>query len=68
MKKIENLRIAISPIFEPGLDSLIESNLLKDHLHFSTDLISFLKDTEVVFIAVGTPLDEDDSADLKYVI
>jgi UDPglucose 6-dehydrogenase len=66
--KIENLQKGISPIYEPGLDSLIQSNLLKNHLHFSTDLVSFLQDTDVVFIAVGTPPDEDGSADLKYVI
>lgn len=67
-KKIENLRLGISPIYEPGLDSLIGRNLLKDNLHFSTDIVSSLTDTEVVFIAVGTPSDEDGSSDLKYVI
>jgi UDPglucose 6-dehydrogenase len=68
IKKIENLKRGISPIYEPGLDSMIERNLLKNHLHFSTDLISCIKEVEVVFIAVGTPPDEDGSADLKYVI
>jgi UDPglucose 6-dehydrogenase len=67
-KKIENLRKGISPIYEPGLDSIIERNILKNHLHFSTDIINCLKEAEVVFIAVGTPPDEDGSADLKYVI
>jgi len=67
-KKIENLRKGISPIYEPGLDSMIERNILKNHLHFSTDLVSCLAEAEVVFIAVGTPPDEDGSADLKYVI
>src|SRR5665811_1719165 len=65
-KKIENLKKGIPPIYEPGLDSLIERNLLRNHLRFSTDLISSLTDTEVVFIAVGTPPDDDGSADLKY--
>lgn len=67
-KKIENLRKGISPIYEPGLDSMIERNILKNHLHFSTDLVSCLSEAEVVFIAVGTPPDEDGSADLKYVV
>ena len=67
-KKIENLRKGISPIYEPGLDSMIERNILKNHLYFSTDLVSCLTEAEVVFIAVGTPPDEDGSADLKYVI
>ena len=67
-KKIGNLRKGISPIYEPGLDSMIERNLKKNHLHFSTDLKSGLSEAEVVFIAVGTPPDEDGSADLKYVI
>jgi UDPglucose 6-dehydrogenase len=68
IKKIENLRRGISPIYEPGLDSMIARNIGKNHLHFSTDLISSLDEAEVVFIAVGTPPDEDGSADLKYVI
>jgi len=66
--KIENLRKGISPIYEPGLDAMIERNVLKNHLSFSTDIVSSLTDAEVVFIAVGTPPDEDGSADLKYVI
>jgi UDPglucose 6-dehydrogenase len=67
-KKIENLRKGISPIYEPGLDSMIERNIQNNHLHFSTDLISCLTESEVVFMAVGTPPDEDGSADLRYVI
>jgi UDPglucose 6-dehydrogenase len=47
---------------------MIERNILKSHLHFTTDLVSCLKEAEVVFIAVGTPPDEDGSADLKHVI
>jgi UDPglucose 6-dehydrogenase len=68
IEKIENLKKGISPIFEPGLDTLIQRNLVKNHLHFSTDLGSCVNYSEVVFIAVGTPPDEDGSADLKYVI
>ncbi|MFA5782554.1 MAG: UDP-glucose/GDP-mannose dehydrogenase family protein [Bacteroidales bacterium] len=67
-KKIENLKNGISPIYEPGLDEIIEHNVAKGRLHFSTDLASCLNDADVVFIAVGTPPDEDGSADLKYVL
>ena len=67
-KKIENLKLGISPIFEPGLEPLIKRNIEKNHLHFSTDLPTCIKETEVVFIAVGTPPDEDGSADLKHVM
>ncbi len=67
-QKIENLRKGISPIYEPGLDDMIARNVEKGKLSFDTDLAACLPDTEVVFIAVGTPPDEDGSADLKYVI
>lgn len=67
-KKIENLRNGISPIWEPGLDEMIERNAAKGRLHFTTDLKAVLPGCEVVFIAVGTPPDEDGSADLKYVL
>ncbi len=66
--KIENLKKGISPIYEPGLDEMIARNVEKEKLSFDTDLASNLADTEVVFIAVGTPPDEDGSADLKYVL
>ena len=68
INKIENLKKGISPIFEPGLDEMIERNVKKGKLHFSTDLASCLDDADVIFSAVGTPPDEDGSADLKYVI
>ena len=68
VKKIEDLQNGISPIYEPGLDAMIERNITKGYLHFSTDLVSCIIDTEVVFIAVGTPPDEDGSADPKHVI
>jgi UDPglucose 6-dehydrogenase len=67
-KKIENLRNGISPIYEPGLDDMIARNVEKGRLSFDTDLAACLPGTEVVFIAVGTPPDEDGSADLKYVL
>jgi len=66
--KIENLIKGISPIYEPGLDEMIEKNYKKGRLHFSTKLSECIEDTDVIFIAVGTPPDEDGSADLQYVI
>ena len=56
------------PIYEPGLDDLVARNVKADRLHFTTDLTSCLDKVEVVFSAVGTPPDEDGSADLKYVL
>lgn len=67
-KKIENLRKGIIPIYEPGLDDMVARNTEKGRLQFSTDLTSCVNDADVIFIAVGTPPDEDGSADLKYVI
>lgn len=66
--KIENLRKGISPIYEPGLDEMIERNVAKKRLSFSTSLKDSLEGVDVVFSAVGTPSDEDGSADLKYVL
>lgn len=67
-KKIDNLKKGISPIYEPGLDVMIERNVEKGRLMFTTDLSSCVNDADVIFIAVGTPPDEDGSADLKYVL
>ncbi|MBS1651742.1 MAG: UDP-glucose/GDP-mannose dehydrogenase family protein [Bacteroidetes bacterium] len=67
-KKIENLHKGILPIYEPGLDELVKRNTTKKRLHFSTSLKESVQGAEVVFIAVGTPPDEDGSADLKYVL
>jgi len=67
-KKIENLNKGIIPIYEPGLEEMVERNLEKGRLHFSTKLSESLDNVEVVFSAVGTPPDEDGSADLKYVL
>lgn len=66
--KIEGLKKGIIPIYEPGLDAIVERNVDKGRLHFSTSLKDNLKDCEVVFSAVGTPPDEDGSADLQYVL
>lgn len=67
-QKIENLKRGIVPIFEPGLDEMVERNVKANRLHFTTDLSSILNDMDIVFSAVGTPPDEDGSADLRYVL
>jgi UDPglucose 6-dehydrogenase len=67
-KKIDNLKNGILPIYEPGLEEMVSRNVQKKRLHFSTSLEESIKDSEVAFIAVGTPPDEDGSADLKYVL
>ena len=67
-KKIEKLKNGIMPIYEPGLEELVKRNVEYQRLHFTTDLTEVLDDVEVVFSAVGTPPDEDGSADLKYVL
>lgn len=66
--KIDNLHKGILPIYEPGLDEMVNRNVEKKRLHFSTNLAEAIQGAEVVFIAVGTPPDEDGSADLKYVL
>lgn len=67
-EKIERLNAGIIPIYEPGLEELVKRNAKAGRLHFTTDLASCLDRVEVVFSAVGTPPDEDGSADLKYVL
>lgn len=66
--KINRLKKGEIPIYEPGLDDLVTRNVEAGRLHFTTDLASCLDNVEVVFCAVGTPPDEDGSADLKYVV
>jgi UDPglucose 6-dehydrogenase len=66
--KIENLKKGILPIYEPGLEELVERNYKKGRLHFVTNLAQALPDADAAFIAVGTPPGEDGSADLKYVL
>lgn len=66
--KIERLNKGEIPIYEPSLDELVKKNVAAGRLKFSTDLASVLNDVEIVFSAVGTPPDEDGSADLKYVL
>ena len=66
--KIEGLRRGIIPIYEPGLEPMVKSNHAAGRLQFTTDAASAVAANEVIFIAVGTPPDEDGSADLKYVL
>ena len=67
-KKIENLQQGIIPIYEPGLDEMVARNRREGRLRFTTRLTDCLDDVEAVFCAVGTPPDEDGSADLTYVL
>jgi UDPglucose 6-dehydrogenase len=66
-KKVKMLKEARSPIYEPGLEPLIQQNLEHERLFFTTNLEDSLKGADVAFIAVGTPEGEDGSADLSYV-
>lgn len=66
--KIENLKKGILPIYESGLEDMVHRNYIAGRLKFTTSLSDCLNDVEVVFSAVGTPPDEDGSADLRYVL
>jgi len=66
--KIEGLKQGIVPIFEPGLEPMVIANQAAGRLEFTTDAAAAIASAEVLFIAVGTPPDEDGSADLQYVI
>ncbi len=66
--KIDKLNNGEVPIYEPGLDVLLDKNIKAGRLHFTTDLGAVINDVDIVFSAVGTPPDEDGSADLKYVL
>lgn len=66
--KIEGLKNNILPIYEPGLEEFVERNQREERLRFTTDVREAIADSSVVFIAVGTPPDEDGSADLRYVL
>ncbi len=66
--KINQLQSGVIPIFEPGLEDLVKKNVGAGRLHFTTSLPDVINDVEVIFSAVGTPADEDGSADLRYVL
>ncbi len=68
VKKIENLKNGIIPIYEPGLEAMVKRNVQNKTLHFSTQLKNHLNECDIAFIAVGTPMGEDGSADLQYVL
>jgi UDPglucose 6-dehydrogenase len=67
-KKIDGLKNGILPIYEPGLEEIVERNYIKGRLNFSTNLSEAIQGSAAAFIAVGTPPGEDGSADLKYVL
>lgn len=67
-KKIAELKQGKMPIYEPGLDELVTKNYAAGRLHFTTSLEEVLNEQDIIFSAVGTPPDEDGSADLKYVL
>ena len=67
-EKIDSLLNGQIPIYEPGLDEMVLRNVKEGRLHFTTELSECINDVDIVFSAVGTPPDEDGSADLKYVL
>jgi UDPglucose 6-dehydrogenase len=67
-KKIEGLKQNVLPIYEPGLEDLVERNQTQGRLVFTTDVSKAVSNADVIFIAVGTPPDEDGSADLRHVL
>ena len=67
-EKINGLLEGNIPIYEPGLEEMVLRNSKEGRLHFTTDLASCLDNVDIVFSAVGTPPDEDGSADLRYVL
>lgn len=67
-EKIKSLQNGVIPIYEPGLDEMVLRNQREGRLEFTTNLTTCIDDVEIIFSAVGTPPDEDGSADLKYVL
>ncbi len=67
-EKIGKLREGVMPIYEPGIEELVKKNIFEKRLSFTTSLKEILNDVNIVFAAVGTPPDEDGSADIRYVL
>lgn len=67
-RKVERLRQGIVDIYEPGLDAIVKSSVQSQHLSFSTDLRAALPEADAIFLAVGTPPNEDGSTDLSHVL
>lgn len=67
-KKIDGLKNGVIPIYEPGLEAMVKRNIESKTLHFSTNLAKHLEKSDIAFIAVGTPMGDDGSADLKFVL
>lgn len=67
-KKIDSLNAGVMPIYEPGLEDIVKRNVAKERLFFKTSLTEVVNHSDAIFIAVGTPPDEDGSADLQYVV
>lgn len=67
-EKIGQLKNGISPIYEPGLDTLLERNIKEKRIEFTTDLAAGIKDAQVIFLALPTPPGDDGAADLRYVL
>ena len=66
-EKIEGLKNNVLPIFEPNLETLVKDSQKREDLHFTTDIKEALDKTNIIFIAVGTPMSEDGSANLSYI-
>ena len=67
-EKIDNLNKGVIPIFEPGLEPIILKNLKNKNISFTSNISNAIKNAQIVFIAVGTPMGDDGSADLQYVL
>ncbi len=67
-QKINNLKLGILPIYEPGLEAIVKRNWDEERLSFTTNLSEEMENSNIFFIAVGTPPGEDGSADLQYVL
>ncbi|MEX0623723.1 MAG: nucleotide sugar dehydrogenase, partial [Saccharospirillum sp.] len=68
VNRVENLKKGVIPIYEPGLEPMVKANYESGRLSFTTDAPAAVAHGDIQFIAVGTPPDEDGSADLKYVL